>query len=403
MTHRLGIFVTHPIQYFAPLWKRLADSPDIDVTVHFFSDQSVAGRLDAGFGVNVAWDTPLLHGYHHRFLSRTADLSKPSSIVLHAANRYLRRSQFDSVLVHGYINRFERQVISTSRRLGIRTLMRGEMTDVPRPGARRWKMALKDAWLRRLYENVDGFCVIGELARRHLENKGVGPERMFWSPYSVDTEFFGNQAETLDRVTCRQELGVADDEFALVFSGKLIPRKEPLLLLEALRRLPKDRKAVLIVLGDGPQREEVLSGIQNLTCRTVLPGFVNQTQLGKYYRAADAFVLPSNYETWGLVANEAMQFGLPVIASSMVGSTHDLIEDGVTGLIFPSGDAAALSNCIFRLIADPEATRGMGRQGREKIGLYSTEESARGIEAAVINEAWTTVPMSCSTHRRQVA
>lgn len=382
MSQRLAIFVTHPIQYFAPLWRRLAAARNLNLVVHFFSDHSVAGRLDSGFGVDVAWDTPLLSGYEHRFLSRNADLSKPRSVAIRRPTRLLAEGGFDAVLIHGYTYKFERQVVTAARRLGIRTVLRGELTDEHRTG-RTASRFLKDAYLRWFYRQIDSFCCIGESARRHLQHKNIALERIFSSPYSVDSELFEQQYHTHDRQRCRRALDIADDQFVLIFSGKLIPRKAPLLLLDAIHGLRCLDRTVLIILGDGPLRDKVREQAGALTCRTIMPGFVNQSGLGAFYRAADVFVFPSNAETWGLVANEAMHFALPVVVSSNVGCRHDLVEEGVTGLVFPTGDCAALTRCIERCADEPALVRRMGQNAQQRIAGYSVDESAKGIIRAL--------------------
>lgn len=384
MSQRLGIFITHPIQYVAPLWRKLAAHPGLSVRVHFFSDQSVRGGVDAGFKVPVAWDVPLLEGYDHTFLSRTADLSRPMSVKLDDPRGVLREGQFDWVMVHGYTHRFELQLVRAARRLGIPVLQRGELTDV-KPYKPAWyRRLLRDSYLKWFYRHISRFCYIGSNARRHLLRMGVAEDRLFFSPYSVDSALFEEQYRRLDRDACRRELGIAPDQFVLLFSGKFIPRKAPLLLLEAIAGLAGREKLTLILLGDGDLRPEVESRARSLSGSQVLiPGFVNQSQLGRYFRAADVFVLPSVFETWGLVVNEAMQFRLPTIASSGVGCAADLIREGEMGRIFPVGDAKALANCIQEFLAAPERARIMGEAAGQHIRGYSTDASAAGIVQAL--------------------
>jgi len=114
-----------------------------------------------------------------------------------------------------------------------------------------------------------------------------------------------------------------------------------------------------------------------------MPGFVSQSQLGPYFVAADVFVMPSLLETWGLVVDEAMHFGLPVVTGSMVGSHQDLIVEGETGMVFESGDAGDMARCIDAVVSQPAKTREMGEAARRRVALYSTEASARGILEAL--------------------
>ncbi|MDB5298975.1 MAG: glycosyltransferase [Phycisphaerales bacterium] len=385
MIKRLAIFVTHPIQYYAPMWRRLAMTPGLEPVLHFFSDHSARGGLDSGFGVNVAWDIPLIDGYEHRFLERTADLSRPRTVALPQARQLLADGKFDAVMIHGYTHAFERDVVRAARALRLPVLMRGEFTDVtPDTGRTRIKSLVRDFYLKWFYRHVDVFCYIGEEARLHLQRRGIDKDRMFFSPYSVDTALFENQRAQFDRRRAREELGIDDGQTAVLFSGKLIPRKEPLLLVNALALLPDRQRVSLIVVGEGELRQQVESEARALLgTRLTMAGFVNQSRIGKYFMAADVFVLPSKFETWGLVVNEAMQFGLPVIASSMVGCHKDLIVSGKTGFTFPMGDSEALSARIGQLADDRDLSRRMGRDARSHVARYSDEASAAGIVAAL--------------------
>lgn len=381
---RLAVFATHPIQYQVPIWRELARTPGLDVVVHYFSDRSVRGEVDPGFGVAVAWDTPLLEGYESIFLSRDADIDSPRTVSLPDARAVLVEGRFDAVYVNGYIHRFERQVVLAARRLGLRAVMRAEFTDVPRPGHTRWRRLLRNLYLHWFYSHVDAFCYVGETGLRHLQARRIPPERTFFSPYCVDTTLFLDQTERYDRLQERRRLCIPDDVFVFLFSGKLIPRKAPLLLLEALGRMKSRDRLVLIVLGDGVLRDEFLAkGRSLLGDKLLFQGFVNQSDLGGYYAAADAFVLPSRYETWGLVVNEAMHFGLPVVVSDHVGSHADLVMPGETGFVFPVDDADGLARALERLSSDPEGAHRMGRQARERASTYTVENATGGIRKAL--------------------
>lgn len=380
---KLGIFTTHPIQYHVPLWRRMAKVPGVKAKVYYFSDHSVRGGVDPGFGVPVAWDIPLLEGYEYEFVSRTSDLSRPRSVKLPDPHGLFRKEKFDWIMIQGYTHGFEWQIRRLVPRVGCKILMRGEFTDLPR--RRAWPRAvLRGAFLKWFYRGVDRFCWIGRQARRHLEARGVSAERLFFSPYCVDDELLERSYGALSREQCRRDLGIAPSAYVFLFSGKLIPRKRPLLLAEAVRMLPDRQNVSVIFLGDGPLRGQVRTVLAPcLGSRLIIPGFVNQSKLWPYFRAADAFVLPSEYETWGLVVNEAMQFGLPVIVSDKVGCADDLVLDGQTGLVFPSGDAHSLSRAMSALMADPDRGRRMRRTAREHVRTYCADNAVRGILDAI--------------------
>jgi glycosyltransferase involved in cell wall biosynthesis len=114
-----------------------------------------------------------------------------------------------------------------------------------------------------------------------------------------------------------------------------------------------------------------------------MPGFVNQSQLGSYFAAADVFVLPSEFETWGLVVNEAMYFGLPVIVSDRVGCRHDLVIPGKTGEVFHHGDVKSLSLLLDYFLGDSSERIMAGLKAREHIKKFSVQAAADGIAKAV--------------------
>jgi glycosyltransferase involved in cell wall biosynthesis len=378
---KLGIFATHPIQYYVPLWRDLAKRPDLDVTVHYFSDHSVRGGMDKDFNQPVAWDVDLLKGYKSVFISRDADLSKPMSVKIPNVRELLEKGGFDCVFIQGYTHGYELQILREAGRLGIQVVMRGEFTD------RRHANPLK-AWVRKNYLNwfyrkVAIFCVIGENARRHLSNQGVGENRMVHSPYVVDTGLLEAQKKKFKRAPARKALGLVDKDFVLLFSGKLIPRKEPLLLIEAIAKL-KNPRVKLVIVGDGPLKDEVLKEAEKaIPGQLVFQGFVNQSQLGRYYRAADVFTHPSNSETWGLVVNEAMQFGMPSIVSDGTGCRLDLVKPGSTGFIFPKGNADVLAFHLKTMVEDRKWTREMGENAEKLVALYTLKQAADGIYHAV--------------------
>jgi glycosyltransferase involved in cell wall biosynthesis len=177
-----------------------------------------------------------------------------------------------------------------------------------------------------------------------------------FSPYCVDVSAF-RPAESERgqlRQATRSELGLADEHLALLFSGKLVARKGPDLLLRVVKRLSADlrRRVVVLFLGDGELREPLreLAGIEPCTEARFL-GFQNQHALSRYYHAADLMVLPSREsETWGLVVNEALHHGIPCVVSDRVGSAPDLIESGITGEVFTAGSEQSLTGALERAV-----------------------------------------------------
>jgi glycosyltransferase involved in cell wall biosynthesis len=391
---KLAVVATHPIQYQAPLWRFLAQYPELDLWVYFGSDFSVRGSWDAGFNTRFAWDVPLTEGYSHTFLATNPNINQPADLQLHLGEFRRRLSEFqpDCLLLTGYTPLvFSLKVLLAARRLGIPLLLRADATDeaVDRGAA---KAALRYLFLRVLYTQMDRFLAVGHNARRHYLSKGVPANKIYFSPFNIDSGLLARQEQELSpqRAEIRKELGFGDVDFVFLFSGKLIPKKDPLTIAQGFGSLRQIHDAPwgLVVMGDGRLRgqfEAAMAAIPGM--KTTFVGFQNQSRVGRFYSAADCLLLPSRWgETWGLVVNEALQFGLPALVSDRVGCRHDLIQEGETGLVFPVGDAQALAEKMAR-VRELMATRGPEVRAacRQKAREYSLERAAAGIREAVLS------------------
>lgn len=385
---RLAIIATHPIQYYVPLYRALAQEPELDLHVFFGSDFSVRGYRDPEFGREVRWDIPLTDGYAHTFLPTGPHREGPYRFLgLRPAGlrRAIRAFAPDVALLTAYMPFFWWEAAAVLRARRVPLLLRAEATDValPRGGLRK---ALRYAFLRLLYAQVTRFLAIGQNARAHYLAHDVADEQIGWSPYCVDTRLLERQAAKFAprRGEIRRELGFSDHDHVFIFSGKLIPKKDPLLLARALGKVPEGVRARigLIVIGDGELRKELeVECRQVLGNRCVFAGFVNQSTVGRYYAAADCLVLPSAWgETWGLVVNEAMQFGLPAVVSSRVGCHPDLVVEGETGYVFSAGAADELAERLVRVVEGP---RLLPDRCRQQVAAYSDGVAAAGIMDAV--------------------
>jgi glycosyltransferase involved in cell wall biosynthesis len=380
---RVGVFSTHPIQYQVPLWRGLNAEKDIDLTVFFFSDQGVSSTVDPGFGEVVTWDVPLLDGYTSRFLSKEP-IDESNAFSIENPRQFLEEQKLDVVILHGYTHRFARQLIRLKRKYGYKVILRGEFTEMPRREAGLRSIA-KRVYLNWFYRHVDHFCPIGEDARDHLGLYGVAQSRTTLSPYSVDDSLISASLEKYDRISSREALGIQKDDVVFLFSGKMVPRKQPLMLAEAYVALSeKYNNFTAIYLGSGEQYQALCEKLEpKLGQRFIAPGFINQSELGLYFSAADVFVLPSTYDTWGLVVNEAMHYGLPCIVSDKVGSRRDLVSPGETGEVFVFDSLDELQRTLELFMGEADRTRLMGKNALKRIQGYTIDETLSGIKVAI--------------------
>jgi glycosyltransferase involved in cell wall biosynthesis len=231
---------------------------------------------------------------------------------------------------------------------------------------------------------VSRFLYIGEENRLFYKYYGVTDAKLFFTPYAVDNEKLLGLTAGTDKASLKKAIGVREDATLILMTGKLVEKKRPFDLLEAFQKI-QNPQTTLMFVGDGwlrPRLEERVhaEGMSNV----LFVGFKNQEELPRYYAAADIFVLPSEQgETWGLVVNEALCFGLPVIVSDLVGSAKDLVRHGENGYIFKAHDCLALANYLTELIGDAEKRRLFGKKSQERIRSYSFAHDVSGLKAAL--------------------
>ena len=381
---RLVAVETHPIQYKAPLFRKLAADPRIDLGV-WYAMLPDAVQQGAGFGVSFAWDAPLLEGYPHDLLDNRA--KRPSVTAFSGCDTpgiraRLREWRPDAVLVNGWVAKTCLQALWACKRLGIPCLVRGE-ANLLRPRAV-WKHALHGLLLRQ----YAGWLAIGSANRDFYRFHRCPEARIFWAPYAVDNDFFAAQAAARAgrRRELRAALGLPAEAVVFLFAGKLEAKKRPLDLLEAVARLPSDLRLRVHVLiaGDGPLRGECERLVGECRVPVSFAGFLNQSRLPDAYAAADALVLPSDAgETWGLVVNEAMASGRPAIVSRSAGCCADLVVENVTGRSFECGDVAALADILGSYAREPFLAARHGAAAAEHVRAFGLETAAAGIVAAV--------------------
>ena len=386
MTIKVGFCATHPIQYQIPIFRALAAEPEIDLKVYFCSDHSVKGEIDPQFGVPVAWDVPLLSGYDYKFLENKGTGYDCSSFFAFGNSdiyQEMAAEKFDTFIVPAYHKLIYWQAMRAAWRLEVPVFIRAEHYDGANFSRPIWKRAIRRSFLRWLYNRMAGVLSVGKYARRHYVDHGVPEEKIFAAPYCVDNALFEQQRQQFEplRWEIRKELGIPDEATVMLFAGKLVPVKNPLLLVKAVELLKNRERLFLLVMGDGALREELEKKLQVLMPQSFLiTGFVNQSQVGRYYTSADFLVLPSYQgETWGLVVNEGMLFGLPAIVSDRVGCSEDLIEPGKTGFVFVNNYAEDLARHIELFLEQPDLIKTMGREAQQLIKNYSVEVTIQGI------------------------
>lgn len=385
--YRLAVIASHPIQYQVPLFRALAAHPQINLTVLFCSDWGLKAFHDKGFGHQVKWDIPLLGGYRSELLVNVSPTPNPSrffGLINPAVAHRLRKGKFDAVWVHGWARFTDWLAMFTAFAAGIPVILRAETTSLPYMPP--WKAAIKRAVLSQLFKRISRFLAIGRYNTEFYETYGVPKEKIFLVPYAVDNDFFLSKAEELlpKRIELKRKLGISSDLPVVLFSGKLLEVKRPMDLLMAFVAVSETAHAALVYVGDGPLRSKLEACVRESRIQNVhFMGFQNQTELPQFYAIADVFVLPSGFEPWGLVVNEAMCFGLPVIVSDQVGAGGDLVRERINGFVYPAGDVEILANRMRTVLSDTVMKYRMSEASRTMIKNWSHCEGIQGILACM--------------------
>ncbi|KEF42495.1 MAG: hypothetical protein ER33_05450 [Cyanobium sp. CACIAM 14] len=388
---RLAVVAGHPVQYVAPWLEQLAREPALELKVFYLWDLGVSEARDPGFLKPLQWDIPLLEGYQHVFIpnrSRTPGNQHFLGYINPSLNGVLRDWNPDVVLLMNYAFLSYLMLLIDPRFWTIPFLFRGDSHDLARsPGLR---ASLGRALRGLIFRRFAGFLVVGEANRSYYRRCGVPCSRLVEAPHAVDNaRFLAAAAEARrDAQALRDQLGIPHRRSVVLFVGKFVDVKRPFDILEAFARLPEGLRddGALVFVGDGPHGPSLIqraadAGLSNVH---VLP-FQNQQAMPAIYALGNVLVLASQSETWGLVVNEAMNLECPAIVSDHVGCRGDLVVEGHTGWIYPTGNVDALSRCLREALEDPERLHAMGRQARRHVEAFNfagiTDGLLRAIEA----------------------
>ena len=252
---------------------------------------------------------------------------------------------------------------------------------------RAWVRGVKRAIVPRVVRPAAAHLVPGTLAREHEIAYGARPERIWTFPNTVDVDAYVEAAARLAgrRTAIREKLGLDRDAVVVLAVNRLIPVKGVDTLVDAVAAAAgaTDVPLQLLAVGEGPEREVILRRAAGRGVNAVLTGFLQGEALLEAYAAADIFVLLSKRETWGIVVNEAMAFGLPLVLSEGVGAAVDLLLPGENGDLVPVGNAVATGAAIARLASDSELRARQGARSRELVGPWGYGPSVDAYVAAV--------------------
>lgn len=288
-----------------------------------------------------------------------------------------------AVAIPGWSHPAALAALSWCGRTGTPAVLMSESTafdEVRRP----WKEAVK----RRLVARFGSALVGGQPHRRYLIALGMAPERVLDGYDVVDGDHFAHEADRvrLNAAEERRRLGLPERYF--LASARFIAKKNLPLLIAAFagyRRAAGPGAWDLVLLGDGEERPRLSAAIaeHGLDGAVHLPGFRQYADLPAFYALAGAFVHASTTEQWGLVVNEAMAAGLPVLVSRHCGCVEDLVAEGENGHSFDPHDADALARLMRHVASDACDRAAMAAAGRARIAAWTPARFATHLRLAV--------------------
>lgn len=354
------IFInSHPIQYFAPLYKYLNEQ-GVKTKAWYCSDESVKGGMDTGFGVQVKWDIPLLSGYEYRFFKNYSGNPHSSGGFFGMVNFGLIREVFkikkSILIIHGYHYFTNLLVLLLGKLKGHTVCLRCEMPQSQELLKGGWKQKIKKFGLKYfLFPRIHYFLYIGTQNKLFYKSYGLSENRLIFCPYSVDNERFTRDKHLLSPhiKDIKEKMGIPGSEKIIMYSGKYVEKKRPMDILKAYVALERT-DLWLVMVGDGEMRKEMEDFISKYHLKKViLTGFINQSKISEYYAACDVFVMCSALgETWGLSVNEAMNFDVPLVISDLTGSSEDLVKNGVNGYVFKTGNIEDLKSKLHQVLIE---------------------------------------------------
>jgi len=388
---RVKYVLTHPIQYMSPILRKLAGFDDIDLLVIFGADAGASSFFDSGFFREITWRGDLLDGYPYLVLSPGAGLDEGFfSLGAAGAARRLKKDDTDLVICHGWGPPLYKVATASAIARGIPLIYRTDAYKYYDPSLYRpsgWPRRLlrgsKPLVLRRLFNRVDGFLALGTFNKQYYLDHGVSEEKIFVVPHAIDLSDGVGRLGPGSAGAKAREIGLAEDSFKVLFSGKLVRRKRPFDIIEAVARMPSRQKVEVVFIGDGELLDYTRSLARLRGVRAFFPGFINLDELPLYYSLGDVVVLPSLTEPWGLVVNEAMSMGTPAIVSDRVGAGPDMVIEGESGFVFPVREVEVLAALLEKMASSHRLCETLSQGALRMSQEFCLQRTIDGYREAI--------------------
>lgn len=377
MSQRTVIITEIISPYRIPVFNALAHKENLDLHVIFLSETDEVLRKWLVYKDEINFAYQVLPSWRWRSGNRTILVNRGLRPALNTVKPQV-------IICGGYNYQASWEALWWARRRGVRFVLWSESNQSDQRSGRAGVEWLKRYFLRR----CDGFVVPGKSSFSYLRTLGAAEKGIYIAPNAVDTAFFKKAAESapMQGTAHRKRLGLPARY--ILYAGRLVSEKGVFDLLDAYSKLETDLRSEvgLVFAGDGASRGRLIEQAQRIQPGVVrFSGFAQREDLAVLYSLAEVLVLPTHSDPWGLVVNEAMVCGLPIVVTSVAGCAADLVEDGWNGYVVPPRDPERLSVAIDSVLRQPELKQRMSAHSLERTQNYSPETCADGLAAAAIS------------------
>lgn len=378
--NKLAIITTHPIQYYAPVFRLLAKQLDVRV-FYTWGKQVLENKYDPGLDREITWDIPLLEGYNYHFTQN--DAKNPGShhskgIINPNLITEIKEFKAEAILVYGHSYHSHLRVMRYFKGK-IPIYFRGDSTLLDEIDT--LTKIIKTIYLRWVYSFVDYAFYVGIANKAYFKCHGIKENRLICAPHAIDNDRFAIN-RSVEAANIRSNLGIPEKGILVLYTGKFERKKNPEILLNTFIGLRKDNVYLLFV-GNGELEANLKETAKRSKKRHFIffEDFKNQEILPAYYQACDLFCLPSKGpgEKWGLAVNEAMAAGKAILISNKVGCAANLITEGANGYVFEVGNSKRMAENLRLLVFDKENLIRMGEASKNMIKNYTLQIQAQNI------------------------
>ena len=373
---KIHYFLDHPIQYQNPFLDKLSLSKEIDLKVIYLSDFSLKPYFDKGLNRTIKFDDIEKLGHKSYFLFKDKKKSKIKFLV--NLTKILIKEKPKYFWVHGYSNFYSISSIIIAALLGIKVLLRGESNNFFKKNL---NSKIKIYFFFKIIDPlITGYLSIGKKNKEFYLNNTK--KKIYKLPYIVGDLSKKNIVRKEDLIKLKKKLGIKQNSFIIFYNAKIIDRKNPELLISSFLRIRNNFKnsVYLIIAGDGILKDKLMKKYSNFRYIKFV-GFINQNLLSQFYTLSNLFILPSKYDAWGLVINEAMNFSNPIITSKNVISSYDLVKQNINGVAF--NNRSHLEKSIIKIVNNKEIQKRYSRNSNLIIKNWSIEEANKCLHELI--------------------